>query len=447
MKAPIQHLDEARSELINLLKEKWLELRAERILIIEDAFGRFTLGVWGKGYSKEALLAILDSIAPFSIGSFFEAPEAGAFDSLELGTSWEEAANVDEEAQWDSRIRLIVRFRMLPAWQKLAKSTLWAGDEARPCPLIAFYSFKGGMGRTTALSLFALSRAIYGDNVVVVDCDLDAPGLGSILSPESPPPYGVVDYLIEAPVLGRRPEDLRDYSYLVDLGKVRTTGSLRVFPSGRLNGNYLGKMARLDFQTDESAAQGKRHPLEELLVQIRESLSPDWIIVDSRTGFSETAGMLLSGICNFYVLFGVQSEQSWEGLTYAIRKLGAERVGRSLPQAETLLVHAMVPELTRKEDRDELLGLFADRSQDVFSENFYAEVIAERDEDYWYLDDVGGENAPDQPIPLRYSTVLAQSAGLAELIETLESEREPEVRAFCSTLAERAGKIKAEGRV
>jgi len=443
MKAQIRHLDEARSALIEQLTSKWMELHTQKILIIEDAFGRFTFGVWGTDYSRDALQAILDSIAPFGSDSFFAAPsEPEAFDPLDLATSWTEARNIDDEGLWNDRIRLIVRYRMLPAWQWIEPKPLLARDEARPCPLVAFYSFKGGMGRTTALSLFALSRAMQGDNVVVVDCDLDAPGLGSILAPDSQPPYGVVDYLVESPVLGKRPDELSDYSYLVDLGAQRTAGSLRVFPSGRLDENYLGKMARLDFETDETAPRGERHPLEELLVQIRESLKPDWILVDSRTGFSETAGMLLSGICDFHVLFGVQSEQSWDGLTYAIRKLGAQRVERGFSQADALLVHAMVPELQKKEDKDGLLEGFAERSRDVFSEQYYSALEAERDEAFWYLDEAGGESSPDHPFPIPYSTALAQSATIPDLVETLQASRE--TQAFCAVLASRVGAASIE---
>lgn len=443
MKAHIRHLDEARTELIGQLTSKWGELRADKILIIEDAFGRFTLGVWGTDYSRDALQAALASIAPFSSSSFFVAPsKPEAFDPLDLAASWSEARGIGDEGRWDDRIRLIVRYRMLPAWQKIAQKPLLKRDEALPCPLVAFYSFKGGMGRTTALSLFAMSRAMQGDNVVAVDCDLDAPGLESILIPASQPPYGVVDYLIEAPVLGKCPDDLSDYSYLVDLGAQRTSGSLRVFPSGRLDENYLGKMARLDFETDETVPRGERHPLEELLVQIRESLKPDWILVDSRTGFSETSGMLLSGICDFHVLFGVQSEQSWDGLTYAIRKLGAERVERGFPQTDVLLVHAMVPQLQKKEDKDSLLEGFAERSRDVFSEQYYSALESERNEAFWYLDEAGGESSPDHPFPILYSTTLAQSAAIPDLVETLQASRE--TQAFCAVLASRAGAASIE---
>ena len=322
---------------------------------------------------------------------------------------------------------------MLPAWQQCREAPLWLLASEGSCPIVAFYSFKGGMGRTTALAAFAVDRARRDERVVVIDLDLDAPGLGSVLSTPAPSLFGVVDYLLEMPVLGRRPDDLLDYSWLVDLGKERTSGSIRVFPAGQLDRHYLGKMARLDF---EQPGDSLRHPLEELLLQIREKFEPDWILLDSRTGFSETAGMLLSGLAHSHVLVGVDSAQSWKGLTYAVRKLGAERLKRGFPQGEAVVAHGLVPDL-KKDQKDDLLKRFAERAEDLFSEEYYAVEEGDRDEAFWYLGDAVGDAAPHRPWPLMYSSALAQSVGLGDIIEALESTTGG-YGLFCEALATRS---------
>lgn len=434
----IRHLDEARDHLITGLKEGWKKLNVKRVLIIEDAFGRFSLGVWGPQSSMDSLRMIMKGITPFNSESIFWPPESlGAFDPLELEISWEDASSIvgDDEDEWDGRLRITVRHRMLPAWQRITKEPLWRLEGDRVCPIVAFYSFKGGMGRTRALSLFAVSRALQNEHVVVVDLDLDAPGLGSILASMNAPPYGVVDYLIETPILGERPKDLLDYSWSVDLGSHRTTGSLRVFPAGNLDRHYLGKMARLDFETEPCMEGVNQHPVEELLLHIHEKFEPDWILIDSRTGFSETAGMLLSGLCNFHVLFGVDSSQSWEGIGYAVRKLGAERLSRNLPQAEAMMVHAMVPELP-KNAKEDLLEHFSDRSQEVFADGYFARDEENRDEDFWYLNDEMGNSSPDHPWPLPYKPALAQSFAAEDLVGALNESKD--YQAFCNALAARA---------
>lgn len=424
MTRKFQHLDEARTLLETSLKDSWTDLDLDRVLVIEDSFGRFSLGLWGDTKGDAAIRKLLEAIDPYGAGLFW-APAEGEFDPLELGLSWDEARSLGSE--WDDRIRLVVRHRMLPAWQTVRKTALWPLGEGPG--LVTFYSFKGGMGRSTALAAFALERARQDEHVVVIDLDLDAPGLGSIFATDAPPSYGVVDYLLETPVLGHRPEDLLDYSYRYSMEKIRTSGSLRVIPAGRLDANYLGKMARLDF---ESVAE---HPLETLLKQVREDWKPDWILLDSRTGFSETAGMLLSGLAHFHVFVGVDSEQSWQGLGHAVRKLGEERLMRGLSQSEVMMVQGLVPPVS-KDARMELTARFAEKAKDLFLEGYYADQEEERDEDVWYQDDADGPDAPHLPSSLAYAPALAQSAGIADLLEALDNEASG-YPALCRKLAER----------
>ena len=98
----IRHLDEARDRLITGLKGGWKKLNVKRILIIEDAFGRFSLGVWGPQSSMNSLKKIMMGIAPFDSGSIFSPPVSpGDFDPLELESSWEEALSIVEDDEVD----------------------------------------------------------------------------------------------------------------------------------------------------------------------------------------------------------------------------------------------------------------------------------------------------------------------------------------------------------
>ena len=63
---------------------------------------------------------------------------------------------------------------------------------------IVFFSIKGGVGRSTALAATAWSLAQEGKRVLVLDLDLESPGLSSALLPsERQPMYGIIDWLIE----------------------------------------------------------------------------------------------------------------------------------------------------------------------------------------------------------------------------------------------------------
>lgn len=92
------------------------------------------------------------------------------------------------------------------------------GDTAGPvtCPIVSFYSYKGGVGRTTALALFASYFAIhYGKKVFIIDCDFEAPGLINFfeVANEELPKNGIVEYIIDKQV-GKEQADLREgYTY------------------------------------------------------------------------------------------------------------------------------------------------------------------------------------------------------------------------------------------
>lgn len=66
--------------------------------------------------------------------------------------------------------------------------------------IVAFFSFKGGLGRTTTAVATALVLAQFGHRVALIDLDLEAPGLASMFLGESDDRAGVIDYLIEKPV-------------------------------------------------------------------------------------------------------------------------------------------------------------------------------------------------------------------------------------------------------
>ena len=68
--------------------------------------------------------------------------------------------------------------------------------------VVAFYSFRGGVGRSTALGLVAGILATEKKRrVVILDFDLEAPGISILLEPDieqfSQENYGVLDYLYQ----------------------------------------------------------------------------------------------------------------------------------------------------------------------------------------------------------------------------------------------------------
>jgi len=93
---------------------------------------------------------------------------------------------------------------------------------------VAFYSFKGGVGRSTALAAFAIHRAREGERVAVIDADLDAPGIGTLLAADAEGTtarWGVADYLLERAI---GPVDLRDYYHACCCEEITGKGEILI---------------------------------------------------------------------------------------------------------------------------------------------------------------------------------------------------------------------------
>src|SRR5205823_883844 len=68
--------------------------------------------------------------------------------------------------------------------------------------IVTFYSYKGGVGRTVALANIGVLLARRGKRVLLVDCDLEAPGLDRYFRPyitqPQPSKSGMIHLLHEA---------------------------------------------------------------------------------------------------------------------------------------------------------------------------------------------------------------------------------------------------------
>lgn len=398
MNTPI-HLDIAVSNLARLLENSTGVLQA---LLIEDSVGRVSVGIWSSARDAVSDVALAEAGGVFFSGTVFHASEHPRGSLVDLEEAWDEASLVLEDGHELSKVRRIVRFRTLTSWQ-YQQDPVWPLSSESPA-IVTFYSYKGGLGRTTALVSFAIQRARLGDRVAILDLDLEAPGLDLLERYCEPTPrYGVVDYLLEAHQLEFTP-DLQDYCGTVSHPDLVRAGGISVFPAGHQDGDYLGKVSRIDLEWEYAQKAGIKHPLEKLLVQIRDEFKPTWILIDSRTGFSEVSGLLLSGFAHLHVLFGVQSQQSWNGLERVIRRFGSRLETDKVKAASLLIAHSMVLS-------DSTFHAFASRSDSVCQDCLYPE---DPEEDGLEPYDTESENAPHIPVKLTFQQQLSQEANLED---------------------------------
>lgn len=117
--------------------------------------------------------------------------------------------------------------------------------EQPPLPTAVAFSIKGGVGRTTAFALWAWYLARQGKNIVLVDLDLEAPGLaGVLLDEDRTPDYGLVDWLVEA--LVDPPDESLLKECLAECALSRDEpGRIWVLPAfGKKTRDYVNKIGR-----------------------------------------------------------------------------------------------------------------------------------------------------------------------------------------------------------
>ncbi|XXY53414.1 AAA family ATPase [Sorangium sp. So ce269] len=395
------------------------EAAIEKAVIGQDLFGLLRVILWLVSGADEAAIRSRVAQAFASCGRFFtgqiwiSSAETSPADNLIYSSAWDEGF----EVPGIDRLRLDDRTRTRTAWLPRFRSPLWdaqhdwrsetadmkdEGMRVDGPPIVVFYSFKGGVGRTTALAAFAIQRAREGNRVLVIDMDLDAPGAGTLLSAdvtEQASFRGVVDYLMEAP-LGEVQID--DYVHRCKRESIvgDAEGEIVVMPAGNVDENYLGKLARLDLEI-----RGGRHPLEDLLLAAREKIEPDWILIDSRAGLSPAAGLLLDGVAHLHVLFGTNSAQSQLGLAQVIRNLGEERILRGVEQANCIVVQAMVVDLVEVEKLAR--SQFTEWLEPTIVDHYFVSADEDPNDEYWSVRNVDEPDSPSRAVAIPYRPRLA----------------------------------------
>ncbi len=406
---PYLHFDEAKADAVKAVAE-WLGSAPdlERALLVRDLFGKFRLALWRSGAADVGRIgqSLAERCGPWWSGEIERMDEV---DELTRKLYEDVAAQARPVAD-EPRLLVLDRHRTRTGWFVDEDEPLWPVSDAAP-PIIVFYSFKGGLGRSTCLAALAIQRARAGERVCVLDLDLDSPGIGRLLTADSEgltASWGVVDYLVEqAP-----PEaPLADYYHRCD--RVAGSGELIVFPAGRVDEAYADKLARVDMEDSSSvrtAALGK------LLERVRDELEPHWILLDARTGLSDSAGRLLSGLAHLHVLLGTTQDQSWQGLNRVLDRLGKDRVVRGLPQHEVLMVQAMIPvgADAGRLARDAFLA----RAEREFTDRYYAEADADAAA-LWTTDDMDSRVAPHVPVGIDYEQKLADFPDIEAVADLL----------------------------
>ncbi|MEZ5401625.1 MAG: hypothetical protein R2729_18270 [Bryobacteraceae bacterium] len=208
--------------------------------------------------------------------------------------------------------------------------------------IITFYSYKGGTGRTMALANMAWLLASNGNRVLMADWDLEAPGLHRYFAPfltdrglEKTP--GVIDVMVDfarqAVTPGERPDTW--YKKLAQIDRMavainwrfptvtdsrgnESRGYLEFIPAGQQTATYATRVNSFNWDNFYERLGGG-----EFINEIRKNLrdSYDYVLIDSRTGVSDTSGICTVQLPDKVVVCFTLNNQSIEGASVAARAI------------------------------------------------------------------------------------------------------------------------------
>jgi AAA-like domain/TIR domain/CobQ/CobB/MinD/ParA nucleotide binding domain len=260
--------------------------------------------------------------------------------------------------------------------------------------IYTFYSFKGGVGRSMALANVAEMLYRRGLDVLMVDFDLEAPGLEryfnvreAALRPEEVlRRRGLMDMLIsykELRALTGPPqpsaaddaacedafdcvvEPLTNFVVPVYPKKPSGGGSLRLIPAGRRDGEEFTRYAQRvrEFDWNDFYARWDGAKFFEWFVREAAELAPV-VLVDSRTGVTEMGGVCVYQLADVVLMFVATNEQNLGGTDSMARSLLNRKLVSEARKGRPL-ASVFVP--SRVENAEKvLLDRFADRFDATF---------------------------------------------------------------------------------
>ncbi|MFY8092830.1 MAG: MinD/ParA family ATP-binding protein [Niveispirillum sp.] len=297
----------------------------------------------------------------------------------------------ESQLEGHSNVWLIDRLATECQWETIS-------TESGDAPRIVYFSIKGGVGRSTALAAGAWSFAKQGKSVLVLDLDLESPGLSStLLSQERQPKYGITDWLVED-LVDNGDAVLNDLHATSDL---QAPGKITLIPAhGRDPGEYISKLGRVWMSKPSASLDAPEFwsaRLRRLVDKLEEKHKPDVILIDSRAGIDEVAAACVTELgANIILLFAIDSQQTWTGYR-ALLKHWKQRGVISLVRERLQLIAGLVPDDDR---REAYLSELRAESHTLFMDVY--DAIPPGEVEGWNFEE-DDETAPHAPIQIRWN--------------------------------------------
>lgn len=390
--------DDALTAMIARVEEQFPEGAPAGTTIVRDAIGLLTLVLPDDALSPEAWTPLASELvvklSQFSPGNRrVLLRESDLVDRSDVIESRDRVLLPDT-----SGIALVDRLLTNQDWLRKPRTA------SPPVPTATFFSIKGGVGRSTAAVVLAWYLARSGKRVLVVDLDLEAPGIGSMLLSESDlPDLGVVDWCVES-LAGSADGILLEQMLAPSSLAEGTAGDIRVIPAyGRHTRDYVAKVGRAYMPSFD--AEGNSIGLADRLLALLKTAAariepPDVVLLDARAGLHDIGSAAVTQLGAEVFLFGRPDAQGRDG--YA-------RLFEHLRRARS--VHFGMPD-------DDLRWRLKMVSAQIEPTEAAFEAAVESAYEIWtgFYDDGetdgaiefarGDESAPHYPIPIPFDTQI-----------------------------------------
>lgn len=397
--------DESLPRLVAILARQLSSAQLESGVLLRDATGRLCF-LCAEDIASEAA-EVVESLARLALGPYARTDGVVRVDRDRVEQLTVDPAalmlNVDLEPHQTKTMRYVDRRIVGADWLRRPGAVLENVPEtlARPARFV-FSSLKGGVGRSTALSVVAAEQARKGRNVLVIDLDLEAPGVGSLLlDTDRMPGFGVIDYLVErnfGPAAGDILADMVGTSALAQghgLVDVVPAVGLRTLdlPSG-----YLAKLSRAVLETidaDEPVSFAEK--LREMVSALEAQRHYDYVFLDVRAGLAEIAAGPILALDAEVLIFGTAQRQTTQDLSFLFAHLAmlAPDMNPS-PWNRLKMVHAKAAQVSE-------VVKFRSELWELFSENLYIEAVGLEGFNF----DVDAPEAPHYPVMIPLDPAFA----------------------------------------
>jgi MinD-like ATPase involved in chromosome partitioning or flagellar assembly len=213
--------------------------------------------------------------------------------------------------------------------------------------IVAFYSFKGGVGRTLTLANCAMMLAIRGKRVGIIDLDIEAPGIASTFDVQARSGGGLLDVMLggNIPFLDEVVIDFGEQRahYLKEHDvKIGRGGALLIIPS--LPDPEKVEQIRWD-------SPSTNWLMMEIAKFFRINYRLDYLFIDARSGLSVSASYSLA-LAELVLAFFRLNRQNIEGARKLVSMFAA--TGRDYRLALSAVTDAPAAPLWRAKFLEEV---------------------------------------------------------------------------------------------